>query len=107
MGDTVFNNHLGIHFPHTFPYILLVELRKALNMDFLAATGVDDPDFFFANDSNIMVIVGNEEALWYKIVLLRNIYAEIPLRLAAFFVNHLSERFLLKQAQSGTWRFYV
>ena len=96
MGDTVFNNHLGIHFPHAFPYVLLVELRKTLSMNFLAATGVNDPNFFSANDSNIMVIVGNEESLGHKIILFPNIFAEIPLRLAAFFVYQLSERFLLK-----------
>ena len=66
-------------------------------MDFLATTGIDDPNFIFAYDSDIMVIVGNEEALRHKIVLfLPNIYAEIPLRLAAFIVYQLSERFLLK-----------
>ena len=96
MGDTVFNNHLGIHFPHAFPYIILVELRKTLSMDFLADTGIDDPNFLFSYDSDIMVIVGNEEALWHKIVLFCNINAKIPLRLAAFMIYQLSERFLLK-----------
>lgn len=39
-------------------------------MDFLAVSGVNDPDFILANDSDVVVIVGDEEALWYKLFLI-------------------------------------
>lgn len=66
-------------------------------MDFLAVARVNDPNFGLAYDADIIIIVGNEETLRFKILLfIRNIYAEITLRFAALFV-YLAESFLRTQ----------